>query len=507
MCLLLPASRQQQTHKQPSTFKMDGMKMERKPMQAPKKKNARKARKIVVPLLLVLIAAGAVGGYFYWQQIQKVSAQSTTSATTQTSKVRIGNITVSSSGTGTLLPGKQTNLAFTASGTVSELNVQVGDVVTEGQVLAKLTDIDTLQSNIDSAQDTLNTAQEALDTLKASAATNLANAQLTLASATKELSTAKAGLIPAGVARCDQETTDIYYSKYVAAKNQLDYLSAGNYTQDYYLYTIVPAKNKVAQAYATYAYCLGYKDYEIQSSQATLALAEIKVKDAQANLDLLQKNNGIDPAQLTAAQNKVASAQLTLDQAKATLDGTTIKAPYAGTILSVTGAVGDKAGTSTFITIGDLTHPQIQFNADETDMENIAVGQAAQITFDAVTGRTFTGKVTRIYPSLVTVSGYQTIQGLVDLDLSAEKNLPTMVSGMSATVNIVKAQANNVLIVPIEAVRDLGDGQYAVFVVGSNGQPKLTIVTVGLQDAANAEIKTGLSEGQTVTTGVTEVKQ
>jgi RND family efflux transporter MFP subunit len=486
---------------------MDGMKMERKPVQAPKKKNARKSRKILVPLLLVFIAAAAVGGFFYWQQMNKVSAQSTTSASTKTTKVKIGNITLSSSGTGTLIPGRQANLSFTASGTVSELNGQAGDVVTESQVLAKLTGIDTLQANVDTAQENLNTAQKALDTLKASATTNLANAQLTLASANKALSTARAGLIPAGVARCDQETMDIYYAKYIAAKNQLDTLSAGDYTQDYYLYTIVPARNKVAQAYATYNYCTGYKDYEIESSQATLALAEQKVKEAQDILDLLQKNNGIEPAQLTAAENKVAGAQLDLDQAKAVLEGTTIKAPYAGTILSVAGSVGDKAGTQTFITIGDLTHPQIQFYADEADMQNISIGQEAQITFDAINGLTFTGKVTRIYPQLVTVSGYQVIEGLIDMDLSAEKDLPTLVSGLSASVEIIKARADNVLTVPLEALRDLGDGQYAVFVVGSDGQPKLTVVSVGLQDAASAEITTGLTQGQTVTTGVTEVKQ
>jgi multidrug efflux pump subunit AcrA (membrane-fusion protein) len=140
-------------------------------------------------------------------------------------------------------------------------------------------------------------------------------------------------------------------------------------------------------------------------------------------------------------------------------------------------------------------------------MQNIASGQEAQITFDAVSGRTFPGKVTRIYPQLVTVSGYQVIEGLIDMDLSAEKDLPTLVSGMSASVEIVKAKADNVLIVPIEALRDLGDGQYAVFVVGSDGQPKLTVVSVGLQDAASAEITTGLTQGQTVTTGVTEVVQ
>jgi len=52
-------------------------------------------------------------------------------------------------------------------------------------------------------------------------------------------------------------------------------------------------------------------------------------------------------------------------------------------------------------------------------------------------------------------------------------------------------------------VRDLGDGTYAVFVV-ENGQPVLRVVTIGITDLTYVEITSGLSAGETVTTGIVE---
>jgi multidrug efflux pump subunit AcrA (membrane-fusion protein) len=75
---------------------------------------------------------------------------------------------------------------------------------------------------------------------------------------------------------------------------------------------------------------------------------------------------------------------------------------------------------------------------------------------------------------------------------------------MNASVEIIGGKAENALLVPIDAVRDIGDGQYSVFIVGSNGKLQLKVVEVGLSDATFAEIKTGLQEGDTVTTGVVE---
>jgi multidrug efflux pump subunit AcrA (membrane-fusion protein) len=71
---------------------------------------------------------------------------------------------------------------------------------------------------------------------------------------------------------------------------------------------------------------------------------------------------------------------------------------------------------------------------------------------------------------------------------------------------LVQASAENVLLIPVQALHDLGDGTYSVFVVGSDGQPKMRVVEIGLQDAASVEIKSGLNAGDVVSTGTVQTK-
>jgi HlyD family secretion protein len=220
----------------------------------------------------------------------------------------------------------------------------------------------------------------------------------------------------------------------------------------------------------------------------------------------LQDNNGVDPDELAVAQNDVDTAQLALDQAKKDLDGATMKAPFAGTILSVEGKVGDSVGTSTFITLADLKHPNIDFYVDETDMDKLVLGYPVTVTFDALPNQTFSGKVIQIDPQLISYGNSQTLSGEASLDLGDAADTLNLPSGLNASVEIIAGQAQNALLVPVEALKDLGDGEYAVFKVGSDNQPKLTVVKVGLMDDTYAQITDGLSLGDMVTTGIVETK-
>jgi multidrug efflux pump subunit AcrA (membrane-fusion protein) len=77
--------------------------------------------------------------------------------------------------------------------------------------------------------------------------------------------------------------------------------------------------------------------------------------------------------------------------------------------------------------------------------------------------------------------------------------------GMNATVEVIAGRAEDILLVPVEAIRELGPGQYAVFVM-VNGQPTLHPVEVGLQDFTYAEIVDGLEQGDEVTTGIVDTE-
>jgi multidrug efflux pump subunit AcrA (membrane-fusion protein) len=77
---------------------------------------------------------------------------------------------------------------------------------------------------------------------------------------------------------------------------------------------------------------------------------------------------------------------------------------------------------------------------------------------------------------------------------------------LSATAEIISDQAQNALLVPVEALHEISDGTYGVFVM-ENGTPTFKTVEVGLMDYTYAEIKSGLNEGDVVTTGIVETSQ
>jgi multidrug efflux pump subunit AcrA (membrane-fusion protein) len=77
--------------------------------------------------------------------------------------------------------------------------------------------------------------------------------------------------------------------------------------------------------------------------------------------------------------------------------------------------------------------------------------------------------------------------------------------GLNATVEVIGGQTQNAVLVPVEALRELSEGQYALFVM-EDGEPKLRTVEVGLMDFTFAEILSGVAEGEVVTTGIVETQ-
>jgi hypothetical protein len=75
---------------------------------------------------------------------------------------------------------------------------------------------------------------------------------------------------------------------------------------------------------------------------------------------------------------------------------------------------------------------------------------------------------------------------------------------MNAEVEVVAGEARNALLVPVEALRELATDQYAVFVIQPDGQQQLRPVQVGLKDLVNAEIVSGLQEGETISLGTAQ---
>jgi RND family efflux transporter MFP subunit len=476
----------------------------------PTKSSRPRRSKIWIPLILILLAAAGGFGYYYWNQknaVPSVSNTTTTGSSKMTTKqVRTGSISLVASGSVTLGASQETDLAFTVSGTVAKLNVAVGDQVKKGDILAQLDNLDELQADIKNVEQDLLSAQQDLATFKSQAASNLASAQLKVIDAQKAVEDKQSSVVQKDWQRCDQDTKDAYYNRYKKAVDKLEALGDGGGSADYLLNVINPQKRIVDQALAAYKACDGYTEYQVASSQANLSVAQATLQQAQETLDTLTKNNGLDPIALATAENKVDTAQQALDSANDDLAGATLKAPFDGTILSVDGKAGDTIEVTTqssravFITIADLAHPLLQYSIDETDMSMIAKGETAEVTFDAFANRTFKGAVTRIDPALSSNNGTSMVSGIIQLDLSQEKDVPAFPKNLTGSVLIIQAAAENVLLIPMEALLPQSDGTYAVYVVGADGKPTMKTVQVGLTDVASAEIKNGLTANDVVIT-------
>jgi macrolide-specific efflux system membrane fusion protein len=142
--------------------------------------------------------------------------------------------------------------------------------------------------------------------------------------------------------------------------------------------------------------------------------------------------------------------------------------------------------------IADTANLQIEGNFTEADTTKLKVGQPAAVSFDALTGKTATGKIITIGMSPTTTDNVVKFPATISLG-----DVPSGVRlGQTATVEITVAKAEDVLYVPSAAVRTAG-GQSTVTIV-RNGKQSTVTVEVGVKGDQGTEITSGLEEGDQV---------
>jgi HlyD family secretion protein len=479
-------------------------------MSEEKKHSTKRKSFLLLALVLVVIAGIALSIWQPWLSLSSgtTSAQATATASGKyrTTTVRRNDIEVTVSGTGTVISAQSVDLGFSIPGTVSALNVQVGDKVTQGEVLATLGDTATIKQTILDQQLAVKVAQKTIDDLTSNGTDALAQAQADAAAAETAYAKAQKSLHQPGDARCAQAKTEDLYFDYLTASKRVNewegYLSDGHsgYGKDYILTQLNSLRKDRDIAYINYTYCQSYTDKEIQASQAALQLAKAKLDQANTTYKSLQTSSGVDTVALQIAQATLKNAQSQLAKAQSNLAGATITAPMNGTVTALNGKLGDYMDTSTFITLTDLGQPEVQVNIDETDLENFAVGCAAAVSFDSLPGQTFDGSVTQVSPVMVTVSSSSMVQGIVDLQKKTRASGKTLPIGMTASVDVTCHQAKNALVVPAQALYEPTGQSAYVYVLNSQGEPEKRNVEVGLKTVASAQITSGLSEGEKVVT-------
>ncbi len=243
---------------------------------------------------------------------------------------------------------------------------------------------------------------------------------------------------------------------------------------------------------------------EAQSSADALDLAraEVNVQSARVNLQAAEEaradlDAGPDAVKLAAAQADVDKKRLAVADAEADLAGTTLLAPFGGTVLETNVQPGNRISAgSPVLTLANMDELQVVASVDETTIRQIAAGQSASISFDAFPGQTFRGEVLSV-PLQGSLQGGVMVYE-VPISLQGADALPLLV-GMTANVAINVGQAQNALLVPSMAVQTVG-GMAQVLAPNASdpANPVAVPVQVGLSNGTYTEIVRGLNLGDQV---------
>lgn len=256
-------------------------------------------------------------------------------ATVEILTAEAGSLGDSSTYTGTTEPQQQVNLRSQITAQLLDLSIEVGDSVTEGQVIAQL-DATALQAAVQQAQ--------------------------------AELAVREVGLAQARTARSEAQT----------AINQAS------------------AELQQAQADAARTQSLTQRGALTQQAseqaQTALSIAEQTLRSTQAQARTQEQA-------IAAAQQQIAAQQAVITQESEQLSFATLVAPLTGSVLAKQAEAGNvvQAGEEV-VTLGDLQETQVVIQVTDRSRGQIEIGQPVQVQLDAFPKRSFAGEIARISP-------------------------------------------------------------------------------------------------------------
>lgn len=430
-----------------------------------------KTKKKAILIVGGLLVALAIVGFSVTQTQKSL-------VTVQTGKVIKQDIASYVTASGEVKPEVQVNVGANAFGRITKLFVKEGDHVHKGQLLVQL-------ENIQPASDVA-AAKAALE----SSITDQIGAQAALKTSQEALKSS---------------TADALQKKQDYDRNAGLYKAGLISTADY--------ETKKAA-------------YDVAS--ATQAQDQSRVNQARASLD--------------SAQGHVSQARATLTHNSDLLSKTVYDAPFDGVVTYVpvhegeTVVVGiQNSQGSTLMTLANMSVITAEVQVDETDIVNVKLGQTADVTIDAIPGKTFKGEVTEIGDNaIVRSTGLATSQSTASSQEAKDfkvvvrlKDPPQNIRpGLSATAKITTGTRSNTLTIPIQAltIRDSADLQaqnnkgkgtvqpvsgqpkkkeevQGVFVVLPTKKVEFRTVETGITGSTDIEVKTGLKEGDEIVTG------
>jgi len=234
-----------------------------------------------------------------------------------------------------------------------------------------------------------------------------------------------------------------------------------------------------------------------------MAQHDLDMSGAILENEVMYFENGVNLQAMAQYNLTVKNASIALQSAKDELKKTEILAPFDGEIVDVNVKEYDQLSTFDYssviaVHLVDTSEIQLKGVVDEIDIFKVKVGQEAIVTVDSLPGEEFKGKVTFIAP--VASKGTAVVEFPVNIAL--DKTPTELKGGLTATANLVVEKRQNVLIIPIKALKGSA-GNYRVDVLTDpqTGAYESRSVKTGVQNDRSIEIISGVKEGDKVIIG------
>lgn len=449
---------------------------------------------------------------------------------------------------GEIRPIQYINLTSEVQGRIIDIFVKEGDTVQKGQPLVKLdptqlesskdiqaadlqraqNQVQVTQSQVIAAQNQYSQAQQGLNASQAAIDTALQS----VASARQQ--------VVASQTEVDRAQVDLNAASRELKRNT-DLLESGVISRQEY--------DRAKDTSDTAAAALRNAQARLQAQRLLINEANARVNEARARASqqvvaVKDANRSVQTANL-----QVRSSQSDVERAAAALRGETSQrdktlqvAPLSGIVAEIPSKVGTFAtaglSTTALMTIADMSAVNVEVKVDETEIDNVAVGQKVKVKVDAFGDREIEGEVTQKTPLALGKS--QTSGGLsTNINVQEAKEFRVVVQlkdlsqdvleglrpGMSATATITTKTADNVIAVPLQAIVDkqpekptgAADNSASstnpadrpkpikgVYIL-EDGKAKFAEVTTGITGESDIQILTGIQPGAEVITGPSRV--
>ena len=230
--------------------------------------------------------------------------------------------------------------------------------------------------------------------------------------------------------------------------------------------------------------------------KAQLLQAQLQLQNQEVELQRLKslyEAGGLSQSDYDAIQMQYNVLKTQVDNL---VENTTLRSPINGVVTARNYDVGDMYGMSMPIfTVEQIVPVKILVGVSESDYSKVKKGDSVEITADAIPGKTFYGKVNRIYPTVDPATRTFTIEVKVD------NNYRTLRPGMFVRATVNFGKNNSVVIPDVAVVKQQGSGERFVYLLNEDGTVSYQKVVLGRRMGAEYEVLEGIQDGAKVVTG------